>query len=275
MIERGRSPEEVLQRFEDLRGRPELLGGDQDLAVFLDSLQVDQACRQADRHYQAKELTAGLAEARKAAQIVEGYFRQEPARKSLRLRLIRFAENASKRLRDGNAAEEALTLLEQVNVWLQGLAREAPEEHAYYSRLATSWEQIAKVRWVLHEIEGTLDAYRAAQEAQRRACTLAPTVTHYRLDLGGLHLRMGRKLCELGRLDEAELCFRERQALWPGDAEKHQEALRELRKWAAQVKEEYDALTPEQRQYYPRYLDLYKRLERKGIGMIQGAGVKP
>jgi tetratricopeptide (TPR) repeat protein len=266
LIVSGHSEEQSLQRFEDLRGRPELLGGGQDIAVFLDFLRLGYACRQVDRHYQAEELAAGLAEARKAARVLEGYFRQESLGNGIRLRLVRYAGDVGKRLRDGGAVEEALPLLEHVNGWLQELTREAPEAHAHFAKLSESWEQVAKARWLLDRVEDTLDAYRRALEAQRQACTLAPAVTEYRRDLGLRYLKLGRKLCELGRLDDAEGCFRERQALWPGNRAKHEEALRELRKWAAQVEEEYEDLAPEKQQYYQRYLDLCDRLERRGIG---------
>src|SRR5262249_33365126 len=129
-----------------------------------------------------------------------------------------------------------------------------------------------KARWLLGQIEETLEAYRQALSAQQQVCLLAPTAAPSRVGLGLIHLQLGRKLCELGRLDDAEGCFRARQALWPGDTSKHEEALRELRKWAREVEAVYDHLTPEQQQYQQRYLELCARLERTRNGAASASG---
>ncbi len=134
--------------------------------------------------------------------------------------------------------------------------------------LSQSWHEIGKIRWDLKQTEETLTACRNALEAQQKLCSLAPTTPEYRVYLGSRYTVLGRKLCELGRLDEAEICFRERLALWPGDAAKHAEALQDLRFWAAQVEEGKKNLSPEEQLERQRYLELCTRLERKGIGAI-------
>jgi hypothetical protein len=97
-------------------------------------------------------------------------------------------------------------------------------------------------------------------------------VSEYRQLLGSRYIGLGRKVCELGRLEEAEACFRNRQALWPGEEAKHVEILLELRKWSAQVGEDSKNLSPEEQQERQRYLDLCPRLESKEAGMAHADG---
>jgi hypothetical protein len=78
------------------------------------------------------------------------------------------------------------------------------------------------------------------------------------------YLRLGRKLCELGRLDEAEACLRERQTLWPGNTTKQKELLEQIRSWAARVGKDRNSLSPKEQGERGRYLDLAARLERNG-----------
>lgn len=124
----------------------------------------------------------------------------------------------------------------------------------------------------LHEPEETLTACRNALEAQRQVFALAPQAPASRTNLDWRYLQLGRKLCELGRLDEAEACFRERQALSPESATGQAEVVRELRKWAAQVGKDKDHLSPPEQQERQRYLDLGSRLERQGSGAGPAVG---
>jgi tetratricopeptide (TPR) repeat protein len=265
LTDSGHPKEEVWRRFEELRNRPELLGGGQGTEVFFDALRVQQLCLTACRHFRARERAAGLAAARSAAVILDRYYRQVPLDRTNLLRLASPCATVCKGLRDGEAPAEALRLAERLILSLAELARQAPETHRLFAELSQSWVQAGKARWELDRVEDTLDAYRNALAAQRQACLLAPAVARYRRDLGALHLQLGRKLCELGRLDEAEACFRQRQALCPEDSARHAEALGELRKWAAQVGTDKSDLSPEKQQERQRYLDLCARLERKGI----------
>ncbi len=242
--------------------------------MLLDFLRAQHECHVADRYYQAKDEVAGLAAARNAAAILE---RQGHPLTGFHSRLT--DENHAwvcSLLRRGKAAAEALRLAEQWNQSLSERVRAGRERPDLWDKLSQSWLQIAKARWLLNQREETLEAYHQALMAQRQMCVLAPHVASSRVGLGLIHLVLGRKLCELGRLDEAEACLQERQALWPGDVSKHEEVLRELRKWARQAEEEYDQLTPEQQKYPQRYRDLRERLERKGPGVeLASGGVKP
>ena len=264
LIASGHSDEEVWLRFHDLHMRPERWSGGQGSDMVLDTVRVRQLCDAAEKHYQAKEKDAGLAAARKAATILDCYDGQASLDRRNGVRLAGPSVVVSVSLRRGGAPQEALRPVERVNRWLQELVAEAPAAHLFVE-LSLTWNQIGRARWELDQAEGTLDAFRHALAAQRQACTLAPAVVQYRQELGRRYVQLGRKLCELGSLDEAESCFRERQGLWPDDAARREEPLRELQKWAAQVGDERKDLSPAQQQERQRYLDLHARLEDDAI----------
>jgi tetratricopeptide (TPR) repeat protein len=261
LIESGHSEEQIWRRFQNLHTPPDLWGGGQGSEMLLDSLRVYQLCVTAEKHYQAKEPDAGLAAARKAATILDRYDGPASLDRRNGVRLARPSVTVSSSLRRGGAPREALRPVERVNRWLQDLVLKAPEAH-FFVELSQSWHQIGKARWELDQAEGTLDAFRHALAAQRQACTLVPAVAEYRQELGRRYLQLGRKLCELGRLDEAEACFRERQGLWPDDAAKRAEPWREVQKWADQIPGTDADLSPAKRQERQRYLDLAARLTR-------------
>ena len=152
------------------------------------------------------------------------------------------------------------------------MLQETPGEYYFLNTLSRSWYEIAKIHWELDRAEETLTACRKALEAQRQAFTLSPTVPESREVLGWCYVQLGRKLCELGRLDEAEACFRERQTLWPGDEARHAEVRQDLRQWAAKVGNDKNNLSPEQKQERQRYLDLCARLEGKPMGSLPVIG---
>jgi serine/threonine protein kinase len=260
----GRPETDVLRRFEDLRRRPALLGGERGFEVLLAVLRAERLCHTATGHYEARRPAAGLTLARQAAVLLGPYYRPPFLDRTNYLRAARPGMRVAICLRKGGAVEEALGLAEQVNRSLQELGRAGPATPPHFEELSQSWQQIGKAHWQLGRVESAVEAYREALAAQRQVCTLAPAVAEYRQELGSRYLQLGRKLCELGRLGEAEACFRERQALWPGDPAMQAEALRELRKWAAQVGDKSASLSVEQRQERQRYLELSARLEGRG-----------
>ncbi len=266
----GHTEEDIQSRFGRLRGRPQLLGGAPQYDRFLNLLHVQFVCLRAEKSGQPD---AALAAAREASAILDRYHRDTSLDPSSRLWIALYSIEVGVRLRKGGAVAEALRLLEPTKRTLQELVREAPQDPDLFVNLGESWYQIGKAHWDLDQVEETLDACRHALEAQREAAKLAPSVIKYRDDLGWRHLQLGRKYCELGRLDEAEACFRERQALWPGDVAKYAETVAELRKWAAQAAAES---SPEKRLECQRYLDLCARLEGKGVDAAAAtAGGKP
>ncbi len=189
-----------------------------------------------------------------------------PAVTQYRQELGKLYLHLSVRRREDLVPAEALRRAKKANAMLQELARETPQAPDLFVKLSESWHQIGKAHWDLDQVEETLAACRQAVEAQRQACTLAPAVTPYRQELGNRYLQLGRKLCELGRRDEAAACLRDRQALWPGDSAKRAEALAELRRWAAEAGKES---SPEKRRERQRYLELISHLEtpRQPISM--------
>jgi tetratricopeptide (TPR) repeat protein len=264
MIVRGSSEKEVIQRFDRYRRRPELLGGKQGYQVLLGLLRIHRLVNEASRQHEFQQGRAALAAVREAAAVFASTFFQPELESTHRVVLVGPFFDLCTSLRQRGAPEEALVLAEGVLRSLQDLARRAPENNFLISQLSNTWIQVGKARWNLGQAERTIDAYRQALVEQRRACILAPSVSEYRKVLGMRCMQLGRKLCELGRLDEAETCFHERQALWPGDKTRHAEVLRELRKWADQVSAGKSELSPQARLERQRYLDLCKRLERSG-----------
>jgi tetratricopeptide (TPR) repeat protein len=260
VTEDDQSDKDFRRRVESLHGRPGVLGGAEQYELFLNLLRVDLLHRRASRTGQP---AAVLAAARAAAAILESHFQHAPRNRNCRLALARYSLDVSRRLRKSAAPAEALLLADPANRTLQALAREAPETGFLFTMLSESWSEVGKVRWQLHQKDETLAAYGSAVEAQRRALALAPDREEYRQELGWCWLRLARKRCELGHLDEAEACLRERQGLWPGNAAKPAEALREVRKWAAQVGEDQKELSPEEQRERQRYLDLCARLEER------------
>src|SRR5207248_9110886 len=91
-----------------------------------------------------------------------------------------------------------------------------------------SWQELGKIHWNLGQTEETLAAYRNALEVQQKLFFLHSGAPEMRKELGVRYDRLGRKLCELGRLDEAEAYFCAQQALWPRDAAKHAQVLQDL-----------------------------------------------
>jgi serine/threonine protein kinase len=272
MFAKGASEEEVFQRFAHYGRHPELVGGEQGRQVLLVVLRIERLAIEAKRQYQLKRNRAGLAAIRDAAGLFDRTFFQPTLQGNHRVLLICPFILICTSLRQGGAPREGLVLAERVIHTFQKDALTAPENHYLFGQTSSIWLQIGKARWDLNQAESALDAYRHALADQRRACILAPSVWQYRKDLGWRYMQLGRKLCELGRLDEAEACFHERQALWPGNATKDAEVVRELRKWADRVGAGKADLAPEERQERQRYLDLCLRLERRGSGPATRAG---
>lgn len=266
LLRNGHSEEEVLRRFGDFLTGTEPLGGSPGVTVLLDYLRVEQLCETGHRHELVGEQDAAVARVRRAAAILDRYYCSSSLTQRDEIWLARQTVKICAVLRRCKALREALRLAERVQRCLEDFVLRSPEAHAFME-LSQVWQQIGKVHWDYRQGEATLNAYRQALEAQRRACTLAPSVPEYRDGLGRCYLQLGRKFCELDRLDEAESCFRERRALWPGEAARQAEALRELRKWADQVGDGRKELSPEEQQERQRYLDLQVRLKANAYSL--------
>jgi tetratricopeptide (TPR) repeat protein len=267
------SPEGLARGFARVRGRLERLGGGPECDLFFDLVRVAYWEAEAERREAGGQSTAVVAAAREAASLLKSLLAQPALHRNTRCQLAHMAIVMSMYLRRGGAAAEALALCDKIDRTLRELAKEAPKESPPFQALSDTWHEIAKVRWSLNQTEETILACRQALQMQRKVFALAPAALGSSQELGERYAHLGRKLCELGRLAEAEACFHERQALWPGDIARYEEALRDLRKWAAQVGDNKDHLSPEEQQERQRYLDLCARLERHGLGMAAATGV--
>src|SRR5262249_16336283 len=150
-------------------------------------------------------------------------------------------------MRRAGAPADALRVALLANSAMRDLVRDTPNDPGSLYLLSVLWYEVGKIYWDLNKVEETLTACRNAIAAQHRLFERVRTEEKRAL-LGSRYMQLGRKLCELGRLDEAEACFCDRQALWPGDTGKYEEVLRELRKWASEC-----GVTPAARQERQRY----------------------
>jgi tetratricopeptide (TPR) repeat protein len=263
LLTRDGPAEARARRIAGLRALLRSLGAEHEAELLAGVAQVMQLTEEAKTQRAARQHAAVRAAAGDAARILRQLLSRPDFHHHTYGQLASLAtDEVSVFLRHAGALDEALRLSEDVSRTLQRVAQEAPVEAALLNLLSESWRQVAKARWQMRRPEETLAAYRSALEAQRQAFALAPAEARDRL--GRLYADLGRKLCELDRLDEAQACFRQRQALWPGDAAKREDVLRELRKWAAEVGDDKDRLSLEEKHERQRYLDLCARLSATG-----------
>lgn len=260
----GYSEEEASRRFFTLRERLGKVAAREDADYFWAVLRVAFLCPLAELHNQAGNKSSILPVAREAGDQLSKVASRASLSRSYLIHAAYQALRVSMWLRRAGSHAQAARLIEQINQRLEVLLQGNPKDQLCLVALGESWHEISKIRWDLKQAEESVTAAQKAVECQRKAAALPTAAPGARNLLGWRYTQLGRKLCELGRLDEAEACFVERQALWPGDAEKHQQALAELRKWAAEVEENSGAITQEQKAARDRYLELHRRLEEKG-----------
>jgi serine/threonine protein kinase len=262
LIGSGYAEADVTRRFGTIRERLDRMGGGDERDFTYGFLRLYHLLTRAVLYLQTGHREGLLTTAREAAGVLADALRRPSLHRNDRLWSVDHSVRVCLWLRRAGAPDEALRLAEAANRTIRELLRDAPADGALLAALSQSWHAIGKIHWDLRQAEECLAACREAVEAQSRALELLPTATQTRSDLGARYTQLGRKLCELGRLDEAEACFATRQGLWPGDAGRHAEALGELRKWAAEVVGDGTEVSSEARH---RYLELCSRLERKGV----------
>jgi serine/threonine protein kinase/tetratricopeptide (TPR) repeat protein len=222
--------------------------------MLKDDIEVLQdLCELLRLHESARQKEAVLTTARQAAAVLarcpDAQVRDWDYSRSL------YATIASVLRRQG-APTDSLRVSEQFVQRFHRLAQQEPEDPRYAAALGDAWHWLSKAHWDLGQREETLAALHRAVAVQHRVLARKPSSVIDREQLGELHVRLARKLCELDRLDEAKQCLRERQRLWPGDAEKLRQVQRDLESWAAQEKHTGPELAPEQQRTYERYLEL-------------------
>jgi tetratricopeptide (TPR) repeat protein len=267
LVNRSYSGKEVADRLQTIRRRLHRVAGTAKGEVFFDLMQVGYWHCEAQQQKPSGPPFATLPATQEAASILSRLLSRTDLEENLRLHVAGIAFLLSMDLRRGQAAEQGLRLCQQANGTLQELLTRASDKGPILDALNDSWFEISKVHWELGRTEETLTACRNAVQAARAAYLLDPSVPGREYFVADRYLRLGRKLCELGRLDEAEACFRERQALWPGDTARQAELVQKVRWWAGQVGNDEKNLSPDKQQERERYLDLAARLERNGAAM--------
>jgi serine/threonine protein kinase/tetratricopeptide (TPR) repeat protein len=262
LITGGSSRKVSPRRFEEVRDRLSRATDTTQGDLFFDLARVGYWQREAEKPNPSRDPALILAESREAASLLKHRLLQAGLDGNTRSQAACIALQVCKTLRRAKASEEALGLSEQAQRTLAVLLQESPQQCGLLDALSQAWTEVAKVCWELDQAEETLIACRNALDAQLQVFALAPEIPASRTNLEWRYLQLGRKLCELGRLGEAEACFRERQVLLPNDAASRADVLKELRKWAAQVGKDKDNLSPAEQQERQRYLDLCSRLER-------------
>ena len=261
---------DVTRRFREIRDRLDRVGGGEERAFFYCLLRMEYLYQRGEPYLRIKHQAGLLATAREAAGILAGALPTGPLSRGQRIYLVSHARRVCTWFRRAGVPGEALPLaLLAIRSLRESLAAD-PGDPGALTWLSDAWHEVGKIHWELNRAEEALTACRNAVEAQRRVTDLRPASSEDRRCLGWRYVQLGRKLCELGRLAEAESCFADRQALWPGDPEKHDEALRELRKWAKEIGKDDTGLSPAELRERQRYLELCSRLEKKGCGAPPG-----
>jgi serine/threonine-protein kinase len=224
-----------------------------------------------DLHRAARQREAVLATARRAAAVL-ARSSEAPARE-WELWPNFYATTATT-LRHYGAGIEALRVAEQFVRRFQRLAQQEPTNIRYATVLSEAWWQVSKAHWNLEQCEEALAALRQAIAVQSQVVAQAPASVLNREFLGDLHVRLTRKLCELGRLDEAKRCVRERQQLWPNDVEKLRSVQRDLQDWAAKVGDAGRELSPEEQVERQRYLALSVWVSQEVEALLQRANAR-
>jgi tetratricopeptide (TPR) repeat protein/tRNA A-37 threonylcarbamoyl transferase component Bud32 len=240
--------------------------------VFFHLVQFGNLYWEARKHHPTGTRPPSLPECRQAASVLSGLISRADLEDSLRLHLAWMALQQSIDLRRGQALDDAMSLMRQTKRMLQEVLSQSPDKATILSGLSLVWRQISKVYWEMGQVNETLNACHQAIETARQAMRLEPDRADYREYLMDRYLRLGRKLCESGRLDEAESCFRERETLWLPKTGKETDAVAQIRGWADRVGKDRNNLSPEERRERDRYLELAARLEGKGGAKLSTTG---
>jgi tetratricopeptide (TPR) repeat protein len=205
---------------------------------------------------------ATLALARQAAALADRYA-DSPARDGETCaRLAAQSLGISTLLCQLGDGEEALRQAELARHLLTGLCRAAPRAPEHGQGLSSAWERIGKARWALAQRDEALAAFRQAAAVQRQVLAQAPADAAYRRSLsrcydrlvywGGLH----------GDRATAAAALREREKLWPGNADELLEVARDFEKLAAAVGPERGPLSAEEQAERQQYLAESERARR-------------
>jgi tetratricopeptide (TPR) repeat protein/tRNA A-37 threonylcarbamoyl transferase component Bud32 len=114
---------------------------------------------------------------------------------------------------------EALRQAEQGRRLFQELCRTAPDDLGHKAGLSEAWQQIGKARWDLGLAEEALTAFRDSAEVQRQHFERAPTIRINRVNLSRCYDRLADWSLRSGNRTEVAAALRQREQLWPDNAE--------------------------------------------------------
>lgn len=253
----------VPQRFQKLRERLARACGADEAAFLFGLLRLEYLYFRVEGDIRQGHREHIPAVAREAAAFLTATLARPAENRAYLAYAIRQSHKVCLWLRRAGLPGEALALADRATRAAQWLLQEAPNEPARVAQLSDSWHAVSKAHSDLNHAEEAIGASRNALAAHQRLFALAPGDENVRAVLGSRHLQLARKLCTQGRLDAAEGCFAEREALWPGDAGKREEALRELQKWTVQARDELQTTGAQEK--FQRLLELHRRLENKRL----------
>jgi serine/threonine protein kinase len=157
---------------------------------------------------------------------------------------------------------EALHHAEQARRMFEELLRAAPDNLRYAGGLSSAWERIGKARWSLGRAEEALTAFRESAAIQRRLLEMAPVVRLNRLALDKCYARLAHWYGLRGDWPGVAAALRERERLWPGDAEELQAVAQDYNDLAEKVASAPEGCTPEAKEIVRSVIDARKRLLR-------------
>jgi tetratricopeptide (TPR) repeat protein len=161
---------------------------------------------------------ASLTVARQAAAVLRRYAGTSSLdRDFYRALANRSADLAGLLCRLGDPAE-ALNHAERGCSLYEELRAGAPDVPEWGRGLSTAWERVAKARWQLGQPDPALAAFRKAAAVQRQVFESDPSSRADRQVLSRYYDKLHYWNCLRGNRVEAAAALREREKLWPDDA---------------------------------------------------------
>jgi tetratricopeptide (TPR) repeat protein len=212
-----------------------------------------------------------FAEAREHFQTADNLFEQlqkaaptDPTLAYERVRSLTYLGMVQLALRQRRAA---LSSFHGALALLAPIAREAPERsEAPQEQGQTCYLLGAGLRQAGQQVDG-IPALRQAVAWQRVALARAPKVVAIRKTLSASCFELGEALRAAGRLAEAAATCRERQKLWPDNADETYDAACELGRCAVAVKKGKTRLPPQEQAEHDRYLEEAMAVLRRAVAL--------
>jgi tetratricopeptide (TPR) repeat protein len=164
---------------------------------------------------------------------------------------------------------ESLRLAERGRRLYAALRQAAPDMVDHSNGLIEGWVRIAKARSAMGQRDEAMAALRESAAVQRQVLAQAPSVPFYRQQLS----RRYEQLAHFGGLwgDRATVAdaLREREKLWPDNADELREVSDDFRKLADAVSQGREQLLPEEEAERQYYLAASERTRRAANALVQ------